>query len=205
MKKEKDQPSIVPEQRTGKDIEVKGSVLLPHENAAREFFRIAMDRLQSVSGWARRAGNLSAEFQLTDPEGNIVNRKVSKGDFLRIDIPGPGNASGDGYDWVEVEETELTASPDSDRYSFRVRPAQDPLSRRADIAHFYSGESSSTFTVVREKNVVTAAVYDRNTKPNTEAGTTAGKIRDTLVGAAGLTTFSRIQWENLVNGILKTE
>lgn len=205
MKKENQPPSIVPEQRTGADIDVKGSVILPHETAAREFFRIAMDRLQSVSEWARISGDLTAEFELTDSNGNTVNGKISKGDLLRIDIPGPSNQTGSGYDWVKVEETEFVSNPNTDRYSFRVRPAQNPQSPDKDIAHFYSDESTSTFTVVREKNVVSAAVYDRNTKPNTEDTSTIGKVRDTVVGAAGVAAFSKIQWQNLVDGILRAE
>lgn len=205
MKKANQPPSIVPEQRTGTEIDVKGSVILPHETAAREFFRIALDRLQSVSEWARVSGNLTAEFELTDAHGKTVNGKISKGDFLRIDIPGPSNQTGSGYDWVKVEETAFTSSPDSDRYSFRVRPAKDPLSNSKDTAHFYSGTSTSTFAIAREKNVVSAAVYDRNTKPNTDDDSAVGKVRDAVVGTAGLAAFSRIQWQNLVDGILNTE
>lgn len=59
--------------------------------------------------------------------------------------------------------------------------------------------------MVREKNVVSAAVYDRNTKPNTEDTSTIGKVRDTVVGAAGVAAFSKIQWQNLVDGILRAE
>src|SRR5690606_41295393 len=48
--------------------------------------------------------------------------------LIRIDIPGPPNTEGDGYDWVEVEHEEITSTPDRDEYAFRVRPTQSPLS-----------------------------------------------------------------------------
>lgn len=203
--KEANEPSIVPGKVSGTNIDVKASVILSDETTAREFFRIAMDRLRTVSEWVHLAGNLSAEFQLTDREGNVIHSQVSKGDLIKIDIPGPSNTDGDGYDWVEVEETEFTSSSERDEFSLRVRPTQSPLSPTHETKHFYSGESTSTFTVKREKNVVSAAVYDRNTKPNTEDNTVIGKVRDTLVGAAGITVFSRIQWQNLVDGILSTK
>ncbi len=203
--KEANEPSIVPGKASGTSIDVKASAILSDETTAREFFRIAMDRLRTVSEWAHLAGNLSAEFQLTDREGNVINSEVSKGDLIKIDIPGPSNTDGDGYDWVEVEETEFTSSAERDEFSFRVRPTQSPLSPTHETKHFYSGESTSTFMVKREKNVVSAAVYDRNTKPNTEDNSVIGKVRDTLVGAAGITVFSRIQWQNLVDGILNAK
>jgi len=203
MREERNEPSAVPGQKSGKQIDVDASVILSDETTAREFFRIAMDRLRTVSEWARISANPTAGFQLTDPLGNLVNRKISKGDLIRIDIPGPPNTEGDGYDWVEVEHEEITSTPDRDEYAFRVRPTQSPLSAGDETAHFYSGESTSTFSVTREKNVVTAAVYDRNAKPNTEADTVTGKVRDVLVGAAGIVAFSGMQWENLVKGIVK--
>lgn len=205
MKNPEQEPSTVPTQKTGSTIDVRETVILPNDTAAKEFFRVAMDRLRTVSEWSRTSGNLTAEFQLTDRQGNVVNRTVSKGDYIRIDIHGPANPEGSGYDWVEVEEASLASTPDRDEYSFRVRPVQNPLDSEQDVSHFYSDESTSTFAVVREKNAVTAAVYDRNTKPNTEARTTVGRVRDVLVGAAGIVAFSKAQWENLVHGILNTE
>lgn len=199
------EPAIVPEQKTGKEIDATASVLLPNDTVAREFFTTAVNRLQTISEWARLAGDPSAQFTLTDSEGNIVDRPVQKGDYLKIKIPGPGNREGNDYDWVTVEEIEIMTSEDTNRYAFRVRPARNPQEQRSNVAHFYSEDSTSTFSITREKNVVTAAIFDRNTKPNTEADTAAGKVRDAVVGAAGIVAFSRIQWQKLVNGILKRE
>lgn len=199
------EPAIVPEQTTGREIDATASVLLANDTVAREFFTTAVNRLQTVSEWARFAGDPSAEFTLTDSGGNIVDRPVQKGDFLKIRIPGPGNSEGDGYDWVTIEEIEIISSEDTNRYAFRVRPARNPGEQRGNVAHFYSEDSTSTFSVMREKNVVTAAIFDRNTKPNTESDTATRKVRDALVGAAGMVAFSRIQWQNLVEGILRRD
>ncbi|HEY8513821.1 MAG TPA: hypothetical protein VIL31_17820 [Cyclobacteriaceae bacterium] len=199
------EPAIVPEQKTGREIDATASVLLANDTVAREFFTTAVNRLQNVGEWSRLAGDPSAEFILTDPDGNVVDRPVQKGDYLKIKIPGPGNTQGDGYDWVAVEEVEIMSSEDTNRYAFRVRPARNPAEPQSTVAHFYSEDSTSTFSITRDKNVVTAAIFDRNTKPNTDADTAAGKIRDALVGLAGVVAFSRMQWLNLVNGILKRE
>lgn len=199
------EPAIVPEQKTGKEIDATASILLANDTVAREYFTTAVNRLQTVSEWSSLAGDPSAEFTLTDPEGNIVDRPIQKGDYLKIKVPGPGNPGGEGFDWVTVEEIEIMSSEDMNRYAFRVRPARSPGQTQGDVAHFYSEDATSTFSITREKNVVTAAIFDRNTKPNTESDTIAGKVRDTLVGAAGIVAFSHIQWQNLVNGILKRD
>ena len=58
------------------------------------------DRLQNVNQWKEYAGNISADFRLVDKAGREVQRQAKKGDYFKIDIPGPGSQSGDGYDWV---------------------------------------------------------------------------------------------------------
>jgi hypothetical protein len=130
---------------------------------------------------------------------------VQKGDYFKIDIPGPGSDSGEGYDWVQIEEVETTTSLDGERFGFRVRPTDNPQNRKEDVAHFYSEESTSSFIVERQNNKITASVHDRNTKPNTDADTVIDKIRDTIVGAAGVASFSKIQWKKLTDGLVSDE
>lgn len=198
-------PAIVPDQRTGKAIDAETSVELMDEKEAQEFFRVVQNRLQNVNAWDQLAGNISASFRLVDKNGKEVDREVQKGDYFKIDIPGPGSKTGRGYDWVQVEEIESSSSPESDNFAFRVRPTDNPLSGNQDIAHFYSHESTSTFTVTRVRNKVSAAIYDRNTKPNTDADSTTDKIRHAVVGTAGAISFSKIQWQNLTDGLVEKE
>ena len=130
---------------------------------------------------------------------------AEKGDYFKIDIPGPGTKSGDGFDWVQIEEVENTSLPDGERFGFRVRPTDNPQNQKNDVAHFYSDDSTSSFIVERRNNIVTASVHDRNTKPNTDADKPIDKIRDAIVGAAGVATFSKIQWKNLTDGLINQE
>jgi hypothetical protein len=203
--KEKKPSDIVPDQQTGKAIDAETTVDLPSEEDAKAFFNTVKDRLQNVNEWKSYAGNLSAVFQLVDAKGSEVQRHVQRGDYFKIDIPGPGTKSGDGYDWVQVEDIENHNSPNGDRFAFRVRPTDNPQSNeKNDVAHFYSDESTSSFVVQRKGRTITASIHDRNTKPNTEAEHTADKVRDAVVGAAGVASFSKIQWKNLTDGLLKT-
>lgn len=203
--KEKNYTGIVPDQQTGKAIDAESSVKLNNLEEAKAFFNVVKFRLQDVNNWHKFAGNISAVFKLVNKDGVEVQRNAQKGDYFKIDIPGPGSVSGDGYDWVQIEEVESTSTPDVESFAFRVRPAQNPQKNNGDIAHFYSPESTSSFTVTREKNKVTAAIYDRNTRQNKEADSITGKVRDAVVGTAGTIAFSKIQWQILIDGLLSRE
>jgi hypothetical protein len=201
--KEKKSADIIPKQQTGKAIDAESEVELKQENEAQAFFYEVKNRLQNVNQWKDYAGNLSATFHLVDTSGMEVKRTVQKGDYFKIDIPGPGTTSGDGYDWVHVEEIENSTTPDGERFGFRVRPTDNPQSNKQDVAHFYSEESTSSFIIERKGNKITASIHDRNTKPNADAESIADKIRDTVVGAAGVAAFSKVQWKKLTDGLLK--
>ena len=202
---EKNYTGIVPEQHTGEAIDAESSVEFNDDGEAKEFFNVVKSRLQDVNNWHELAGSLTADFQLADKDGIEVARAAQKGDYFKIDIPGPGTKSGEGYDWVQIEEIENTSTPDIDSFGIRVRPAQNPQSKEKDISHFYSPESTSSFIVARENTKVTAAIYDRNTKTNKETDSLPDKVRDAVVGVAGIFIFSKIQWKALTDGLIKRE
>lgn len=203
--KEKNYTGIIPEQQTGKAIDTETSLDLNNAEEASAFFNVVKVRLQDVNHWHELAGSLSPDFQLMDKDGVEVQRTVQKGDYFKIDIPGPGTKSGEGYDWVQIEEIESTSTHDVESFGLRVRPAKNPQNSKEDIAHFYSQQSTSSFTVTRENAKVTAAIYDRNTKANKDADTVTDKIRDAVFGAAGILGFSRLQWKALTDGLVKKE
>lgn len=185
---------LVPEQREGRSIDVEESVALNSQEEATAFFEIVAARLLDVNKWSEIAGTISADFKLVDSSRIEMEGAAKEGNLIRIDIPGPGPKAGDGYDWVEIEKIDVVDSGTDRSLSMRVRPT---------IAHFYSPESTSTFTVTLQNNTVTAGIYDRNTKPNTSADNLQDKIRDSAVGAAAVTAFSKLQWKNLAVGLLK--
>jgi hypothetical protein len=199
----KAEDKIVPEQQSGKAIDAHTSIELENDQAAKRFFAIVQGRLADVNQWHTIAENISAEFKLMDKSGNILNRVPEKGDYFRIDIPGPGSKAGEGYDWVQIEQVLNTHKTSEEAYGFRVRPAVNPLNETGDTAHFYAPQSTSTFLVTRSGSEIKAEIFDRNTKPNDETDTTADMIRSAVVGIAGLFGFSKIQWKGLAEGLLK--
>jgi hypothetical protein len=200
---DKNYTGIIPSQKSGLSIKAKTSIVLDTEEASKSFFQTVKHRLMHVNNWHNIAGGLSANFQLTDENGYIVEGEVKKGFYFRIDIPGPGTKTGGGYDWVRVEEIESISEPKVESISIRVRPAQNPSSyNKENVSHFYSKEATSSFVVARERKKITAAIYDRNIKPNTKVEKVADKIRDIVVGTAGIIAFSKLQWKSLTEGLL---
>lgn len=194
---------LVPEQYTGKAIDTEDRLRLSDTKEAQQFFKVVKERLSDVNNWKQVAGTLSATFQLVDGEGNNLYRTVQKGDYFKIDIPGPDNKNGEGYDWVHVEEIEDRSTPDGEVFGIRVRPARPPQHEGEPTSHFYGPDSTSSFTVRREGAEIIAGIYDRNTKPNDESDSIVGKIRDKVVGFLGVAQFSKVQWKGLTEGLLK--
>jgi hypothetical protein len=194
---------ILPEQHEGSQTNTEATETLADAAAARAFFEVVRNRLLNVNAWHEYAGTGTASFQLTDERGSEVQRTAQKGDHFQIDIPGPGSQTGEGYDWVRIEEISEEHSGAGDSVAIRVRPAPNPRNEKGDVAHFFTSEATSNFVVKRQGNTVTAAVYGRNEKPNTEAETLIDKARNTAVATGAISGFSKIQWKNLITGLLQ--
>lgn len=201
--KRKDQLGIIPEQFKGQALEVEASSVSDTETAAQSLYELAKKKLFSVNDWHKVVDGLTARFQIIDQDGNEVSRKVNKGDYLRINIPGPGNKEGDGYDWVVVEELKEINKEDFQSAGFRVRPTENPFGKKNETAHFYSNETTSSFVITRENVTVVSWIVDRNMKPNTESGSVVDKVRDVMVGISGIAGFSKVQWQGLADGLLE--
>ena len=117
-------------------------------------------------------------------------------------LPGPGSKEGEGYDWVLIEELREVNKTDVQSVALRVRPAANPFGNQQHIAHFYDDSSTSTFIVTRQKAKVIAWIIDRNTLPNDDTKSLTDKIRHSIVGIAAINSFSKIQWQNLANGLV---
>ncbi len=94
--------------------------------------------------------------------GRAVERNADEGDFVRIDIPGPGTRIGHGYDWVIIEALVEEAGAGAEVISMRVRPAAHPLGDDERVAHFLKSCATSTFQVRRVGNCVSAEEHGRN-------------------------------------------
>ncbi|UPK68744.1 hypothetical protein [Chitinophaga filiformis] len=195
---------FIPVQYTGEETETSAERQAGNEQAAISIFERAVTRLQHINGWGKLCGALSSEFQLVDKMGEEVEGPASAGLYIRIDIPGPGNSVGKGYDWVLIEQMEDVRLNDRQQVFFiRARPTGHPLQKHAGTAHFLKEEATSSFVITRDEEEVTATVYGRNEVPNTDATETKDKIRNAVIGAGGAIGISKLQWKALVKSLLE--
>lgn len=192
----------VPAQQTGTEMNAIEKIELGSEEEAIRFFKIIKERLLDVNRWAEIAGIPMSAFALTDSNGNKVERKATDGDYIRIDIPGPGTKTGEGYDWVVIEQIKEEVLNGAEVLSMTVRPAANPLNEDEHTAHFLTAEATSTFQVKRVGNTTYAEEHGRNEVPNTDTEHTMDNIRNTLVGWGAKFGFSYPQWKALVKGLL---
>jgi len=192
----------VPDQQTGSEMNVVEKIELRSEVEAVHFFKTVKDRLLDVNRWTEIAGGAMSDFFLTDEHGNLVQRKATSGDHIRIDIPGPGTQIGGGYDWVTIEEIKSEVLDDAEVLSITARPSVNPLTTSKDTAHFLTQAATSTFQVKRIGNTIYAEEHGRNEVPNTDTQHTLDNIRNTFVGWGAKVGFSYPQWKALVKGLL---
>ncbi|WP_153797019.1 hypothetical protein [Foetidibacter luteolus] len=197
-----DLTGTVPAQYTGTELRAEETVELSSPEEAVQVFQFARERLLNPGSWNNIAQGLSASFQLTNDTGDAIEGPAKKGNYLRIDIPGPGSDEGQGYDWVFIEELKEVNNDDEEQISLRVRPAANPNDHNDHIAHFYGDSATSNFIISRMHNRVSAIITDKNIKPNDDAESIAGKIRDKIVGLTAISAFSKIQWQGLAKGLL---
>lgn len=165
-------------------------------------FEILRQRFFSVNQWQEYTGKNSADFRLYDFKGNPIDRSPEIGDFIRVDIPGPGEKEASGFDWVEVINKSHQLSDQFEYFLMTCRPSKVPGNSDNDhIAHFYGNQASSTFMISKTANEIKAAIYGRNEVPNYDAQW-IDKIRNVWVAVGGMMGISKIQWKALSDGLL---
>ncbi|WP_370896452.1 hypothetical protein [Chryseobacterium gossypii] len=195
----------VPEQKHGGFHDTESEKEFENPSVATQKFAVLKERFFSVNNWVQYCGEGSADFKLYDSNGNRIDRTPEIGDFMRIDIPGPGTAESKGYDWVKVINISHKDMNDSEVILMSCRPSTDPCRKENHhIAHFYSDKATSTFMISRNGNSVKAAIYGRNETPNFNA-TFIDKIRNIMIAVGGMMRISKIQWKCLSDGLLNFE
>lgn len=191
---------LVPQQLVGSQMDVVEERKLNSLIQAQEFFTSAGKRLLAVNEWGKISG--LSDFKVFTPEGKEAMRSAQKGDFIRIDIPGPGTLSGDGFDWVMVEEIKIEHDGDQEMISMCVRPCSSPLNQDKEVSHFLKDHATSTFIIRRDRITVWAEEHGRNEQANIDDGNLIDRARNLVVGFCAKLGLSYPQWKLLVKGLL---
>ncbi|MBC7390397.1 MAG: hypothetical protein H7329_14365 [Opitutaceae bacterium] len=196
---------LIEKNTKGKLKDFKFSYTAETREEAIKVFEIACQRLIEIHNWDKFAEKISAKFVLTNKSGFEVLREPKEGDFIRIDIPGPGTKAGDGYDWVQIE-TILFSDPyemEEKLFGFKVRPSSNPENSESGTAHFLSDQATSSFIISLKGKTVYSEIHGRNESPNTGASHLIDKVRNLGVAAGAILGVANIQWNLLAKGLLK--
>lgn len=199
----KDKQALVPDQQVG--VQKKSSETADFDSvaAARQFFQVARKRLLDINNWQHICSGLSSTFILRDAQGqSIAHRLPEVGDYVQIDVPGPGPDAGDGHDWVQIEAIDDRMDEADEVTSMRVRPVSSPLNNQPDVAHFLNDQATSTFLVSRTGTSVTAEIHGRNEEANTETHNLLDKVRNIATAVGAWLGFSDVQWKSLTKALV---
>jgi hypothetical protein len=199
--------NLIPVNVKGKASNLDFAVISATIDNARHSYMRSVKRMLNPGIWHDLAGWASASFKLFDPKGEELYRLALEGDYIRIDIPGPGPARGGGYDWVRIEKIEeyIDSSGEREWTGMKVRPSRSPGSMAGGTAHFFRSDATSTFIIELNSNKVTAFYHGRNEVPNTSTGKTGDNVRNALVAAGAIVSLSEAQWSALCKGFLADE
>lgn len=198
--------SLIPKQYKGAQKDFQQRVAYTSLASAKAAFDKSRTRLLSINKWHEYGGLVSADFTLTDNAGNTLDRAARKGDFIKIDIPGPSHPNGQ-YDWVRVEDI-IYEMPDgqNEMLSLKLQAAHDPNNDEQNTPiHFFEEDSSSSFILKRENHDIVISYHGRNEVPNTHTDEPMENVRNWLIGLSAMLGFSDIQWKGLINGIVNED
>ncbi|MCP9751611.1 hypothetical protein [Ferruginibacter sp. HRS2-29] len=198
-------PDMIPEKVSGKHLDLHAEVSRTTAVEAADLFQNARMRLLLPSLWHTLAGSLSAVFALATPGNTDGGRTVKLHDYVTIDIPGPGNSLGDGFDWTQVTalaEDVLAGAQKS--VALTLTACANPLNIVQDTAHFFDNSSSSSFVLYLSGCNVGIDYYGRNEQPNRHTISIADNMRNALVATGAAAGLSELQWSSLIRGILNT-
>lgn len=88
---------IIPVNVTGKPLDLEKTIAKKTIEEAIETYDGAYYKLRHPGLWKNFSGAAGTEFILVKGGHNANIRAVESGDFIKIDLPGPGPESGDGF------------------------------------------------------------------------------------------------------------
>jgi len=195
--------TLVPVNTLGKETDLEHSVSLRSEAEAINRYAIARHRLFRPDCWQEIAGRLTAAFKLVSSKGVEKNTAIELYEYIKIDIPGPGSAAGDHFDWVYVSRIKDNFMSGADEsVGIQLKPCANPFGGKEYTAHFFNDTASSTFIIQREGCDLNAFYHGRNEVPNNEGVDLGDKIRNSVVAVAAIAGLSEIQWKALITGFL---
>jgi len=188
---------VIPANEKGKSVDLHQSITSETSPDADKLYSVACWRLQRPWLWHELSGKLTAEFNVSGLPGREQQDPVVVDDYIRINLPAPGN------DWVRVLKIDEDFIKEADKsFSITLIVSEDPEKNAAEVHHFFSEGATSTFIILRKDKIVTASYHGRNETPNTEASNIGEVVRNVVVAIGAIAGLSELQWMALLKGLL---
>lgn len=176
-----------------------------NSTGANFYFTNLKKRLLSVSMWSKFAGGENFVIELTDSQGNLKSDPPIVHDKIRIQLPGPKDQEGLGFDWVEVVRMDEGNFNNVEFYLMEVSPCDCPYKNGDATVHFYWENATNTFVIAKQENIVQVSIHGRNEVPNLLDQSLIDKIRNFVMANTGIIAGSKIQWEIFTDNLMKEE
>ena len=195
---------LIPAQHEGNDMDISDSVEFENEILAKNFYLEAKNRLLAINNWNEVAKVPVSTFEHLDAFGKHSEERPQEGDFVKIDIPGPGLWSTSGYDYVQIEQINESSDTEHDLITLTLRPSYMPhQDHDHETKHFFKNMATSSFHVKRDGKTVEASYFGRNEIMNLELDSILDRLRNIFVALGAKLGASYPQWKSLIEGILQ--
>ena len=196
--------NFIPAQHEGKDMNISDSVEFDNEIQARNFYLEAKNRLMAINDWDEIGKFSISTFEHLDSFGKHSEEELQEGDFVKIDIPGPGLWSSSGYDYVQIEQIIETSDNSEELFTLTLRPSSMPMENNDhETKHFFKNMATSTLQIKRDGKIVEASYYGRNEVMNLDLDSIIDRLRNIFVALGAKLGASYPQWKSLITGILE--
>lgn len=165
------------------------------------FYLEVTENLKDINNWHKLTSMPSAEFQIMNEANQSQNRTIKEGDYVRIDIPGPGLPSAKGYDWVQVEKIIDEEHNTERKTTITLRPSSDPTNNDKDIAHFFKNIATSSLSIKLKDLEIVFTYAGRNEVINIDNESSLDNLRNFIIGLAAKMGASFPQWKALIDGL----
>jgi len=172
--------------------------LFASDEEAEETFSRLCKKLLRIKHW-NECSDFSS-FMLYDKSGNWrEDTSAAVGDFIKITLHGSGKA-----DWVKV--IEIFQAPNE--IVLTVQPSPDPTDAddKAATSHFFTGDSTNNFCLLRKNSKLNFFVIGLDEKANTaETSGVIETIRNAATANLGrYLGIQKFQWQTFRDNFLET-
>ncbi|MGJ1317152.1 hypothetical protein ACR776_01195 [Sphingobacterium spiritivorum] len=195
----------IPIQQTGRSMDASESICFPEKVDAKDFYEIVRNRLLRIDKWYALAELPMASFIQIDQNGQETTDLPKVGNFIKIDIPGPGLSSTRGFDFVRIERIDETDEDNLQTLTLTLRPSTDPIDQSDnEIKHFFKDIATSTLQIQRINNSINVNYFGRNELMNLDVEALTDKLRNFFVGMGARLGASFPQWKLLLKGLVNS-